>query len=135
MIGNQLLGRISVEVEKNEKVQRTTTRYVMNDYSYHSSVTSMLQALKWQTLEQRRIYSFVMMLYKISHNLVSVDQNHLQVSKNSNDSILTYKISYDLLLSSNYQALERIASQHQGLCKPPVFHIWPRLVYFLNHHL
>ena len=60
-----------------ERVQRAAARYVMNDYSRHSSVTSMLETLKWQTLEQRRNYSSLIMLFKISHGLVIVDHHHL----------------------------------------------------------
>ena len=39
-----------------EKVQRSTTHFVTNDFSYHSSVTSTLAHLRWPLLEHRRNY-------------------------------------------------------------------------------
>ena len=67
-----------------ERVQRSAVRYIMNDYSPYSSVTSMLHNLHWQTLEHRRHQSALIMLYKISNNLVSVDHSHLIQSRNHN---------------------------------------------------
>ena len=64
-------------IHEVERVQRAAARYVMNDYSPYSSVTSMLNTLKWQTLEQRRIYSSLIIFYKINNNLITVDHNHL----------------------------------------------------------
>ena len=49
----------------------------MNDYSRHSSVTSMINILNWQTLEERRIFSSLIMLYKITNHLVIVDHYYL----------------------------------------------------------
>ena len=67
-----------------ERVQRSAARYVLNDYSPYSRVTAMLNLLKWQTLEQRRNQASLIMLYKISHNLVAVDHTHLIQSRNHN---------------------------------------------------
>ena len=35
-------------------IQRRAARYTLNQYSYHSSVSAMLQHLCWPTLQQRR---------------------------------------------------------------------------------
>ena len=43
-----------------ESVQRSAARYVCNNYNYTSSVTSMLKALNWHTLEYRRNHSSLM---------------------------------------------------------------------------
>jgi len=36
-----------------EKVQRRAARWILSDYSYHSSVTNMLNELKWLPLSKR----------------------------------------------------------------------------------
>ena len=43
--------------------------YVCNDYNYTSSVTERIDALKWETVEDQRVY------YKIFHNLASIPFN------------------------------------------------------------
>jgi len=42
---------------------------VTNNFSYFSSVTTMLDHLKWPLLEQRRNYLKLIMLYKILHEV------------------------------------------------------------------
>ena len=37
-----------------EKVQRRAARWVLSDYSYHSSVSAMLEQLNWLPLVKRR---------------------------------------------------------------------------------
>ena len=37
-----------------EKIQRRAARWVLSDYSYYSSVTDMLNRLKWPTLQEKR---------------------------------------------------------------------------------
>ena len=39
------------DILKLEKIQRSAARYVMNDFSYFSSVTAMMHQLNWPTLE------------------------------------------------------------------------------------
>jgi hypothetical protein len=60
------------QVKKLEMVQRRAARYVTNRYHNTSSVTSMLDHLQWDTLEQRRERIQLTMLYKISNNLVDI---------------------------------------------------------------
>ena len=55
-----------------EKVQHSAARFVTNDFSYHSSVTSMLTHLKWPSLKQRRNVLKLIMIYKILNGLVDV---------------------------------------------------------------
>ena len=69
---------------KIERVQRAAARYVLNNYDFTSSVTQMIQTLNWQTLYQRRINSSLILLYKISNNLVAVDHHYLIPIKNLN---------------------------------------------------
>ena len=55
-----------------EKVQRRAARYVCHNYNPSASVTSMLNHLQWETLEQRRFKARVIMLYKVTHALVAI---------------------------------------------------------------
>ena len=45
-----------------ERDRRAAARYVLNDLSITSSVTKMLHALNWQTLQHRRIQNSLIML-------------------------------------------------------------------------
>ena len=64
-----------VKEEKNriEMVQRRAARYVVNRYHNTSSVTSMLEELKWPTLEERRQRARLVLMYKIVNGLVKFD--------------------------------------------------------------
>ena len=59
------------QIHQIEKVQRGTAHIVTNDFSYHSSVTSMLVHLRWPFLEHRRNHLKLIMFYKILHGLVN----------------------------------------------------------------
>jgi hypothetical protein len=67
-------------IQTLENEQRRATHFVINDYTsrIQGCVTSMLTSLEWQTLEQRRRISRLVMMYKIQHQLVDwSDQNCL----------------------------------------------------------
>jgi len=55
-----------------EMVQRRAARWVLHRYQRTASVTQMLSELSWLTLAERRRISRLLMLYKITHNLVYV---------------------------------------------------------------
>ena len=57
---------------KLEKVQRSAARFVSSDYSRHGSVTSMLENLEWQSLENRRKAARLTNLYKIRNGELHV---------------------------------------------------------------
>jgi hypothetical protein len=58
-------------------VQRRASRYVVNRYHNTSSVTSILEELKWPTLEERRKRARLVLMYKIVNDLVKIDSyNH-----------------------------------------------------------
>ena len=59
-------------IDKLEAVQRQAARYVMDDYRYNSSVSSMIQSLKWNSLSTRRNISRLIIFYKILHQTVDV---------------------------------------------------------------
>ena len=56
-----------------EMVQRWAARYVKNRYHKTSSDTEMLHQLQWTSLEARRRQARLVLLCKISNNLVKID--------------------------------------------------------------
>ena len=73
----QLYG-IHIDAAKNinvvEMVQRRAARWVLNRFNRKDSVTAMLSALKWKTLESRRTIARLSMLYKMRNRLVFYDE-------------------------------------------------------------
>ena len=64
-----------------EKVQRSAACFVTNDFSYHSSVTTMLEHLKWPLLKHRRNFLKLIMFYKILHGLADTSITLSPLSK------------------------------------------------------
>ena len=67
--------------EKNiksvENVQRQAARFTKIDYHRRSSVTTMLESLNWVSLASRRVEAKLVMLYRITNNLVDVTTSAL----------------------------------------------------------
>jgi len=59
-------------ISQLEMIQRRAARFVLGQYERKSSVTDMLNHLKWESLEQRRKVACLTMLYRIQHSLVAV---------------------------------------------------------------
>ena len=55
------------QVSVLEKVQRRAARWVLSDYSYHSSVSSMLEQLNWLPLAKRRKQQRLSLFYQIMY--------------------------------------------------------------------
>ena len=64
-----------LNILKLEMVQRRAVRFIMNDFSRYSSVTSMIEQLGLPMLKQRRNEAKVIMMYKILNNSVLIDHN------------------------------------------------------------
>ena len=64
-------------IDKVESIQRSAARYVMNDYSRQSNVTTLLQDLGWDSLQQRREVARVTMIYSITNKLIDIPDNQL----------------------------------------------------------
>ena len=62
----------ATNIAKVEAVQRRAARWATRDYQRTSSVTQMLKDLNWRTLEQRRIDSRLILMYKITNDLVAI---------------------------------------------------------------
>ena len=60
------------DITSIESIQRRAARFVFNDYSRSSSVSSMLDELNWPLLRERRIANDLTMFYKINHALVNI---------------------------------------------------------------
>ena len=59
-------------VDKIEMVQRHAARFVCHDYSRYSHVSTLINALGWESLEQRRLNNQVCMFYKIYSGVVGI---------------------------------------------------------------
>ncbi|KAH3817171.1 hypothetical protein DPMN_118701 [Dreissena polymorpha] len=94
-------------------IQRSAARYILNDYGYTSSVSDMISALNWKTLEYRRRQATLVMFFKIRNDLVAVDLHHLIPTRNLNYLIPHSKTNYHLnSFSQGYQAMERSTNQY-----------------------
>ena len=110
---------------KLESVQRRAARWVTRDYRYTSSVSAMLQDLKWHTLDQGHIASRLVLLYKVTYDLVAIPATDYLV-RNTRPSTRTFScIQTDLdserllqvhILSPHYHPLECPTSPHT--CPP-----------------
>ena len=67
LYGTPMPRNISID---SEKVQRRVARFVLNRYHNTSSVSQMIDKLKWPMLEHRRQTAKLSMIYQIRHGLV-----------------------------------------------------------------
>ena len=65
-----------INIAKLEGVQRRAARFVTNDYNYTSSITAMMRALEWESLQQRRQEAKAVMMYRIVNSLVDIPPQH-----------------------------------------------------------
>ena len=63
----------AVDINNIEMVQRRGARFVKHRYHNRSSVTDLLEDLKWISLETRRKESRLTMMYKIVNKQVAID--------------------------------------------------------------
>ena len=59
-------------------IQRRAARFVFNNYNLTDSFTIMLQSLKWPTLEARREFLKLILMFKILNNLIHIPTNIFQ---------------------------------------------------------
>ena len=67
------------QVKQLVQVQRNAARWVTNQpYNPHnpSSVTEMINHLKWPSLQQRRVWADVTLMYKVVNCLIAVPVNY-----------------------------------------------------------
>ncbi|XP_071123594.1 uncharacterized protein [Mytilus edulis] len=68
--------------DKIERVQRRAARYIFNNYSNESSVTSMISKLNWIPLYQRRVNIRLCLFYKIVNGLVAIPTDTYLIPQN-----------------------------------------------------
>ena len=85
------------QVDKIEMVQRRSARFVLRRHHQTSSVNDMLQQLHWETLQERRAKTRIIILYKSIYNIIAVNSNIYLVPNNSstrhNHSLTYHQIS------------------------------------------
>ena len=59
--------------DKIKKVQRRAARFVLNSFRRKASVSEMLHALDWQSLNSQRQDQCLVLFYKIINGLASVE--------------------------------------------------------------
>ena len=59
-------------IQQLETVQRRAARFVTGDYKTTSSTSQMITNLGWSSLQQRRIEARLVMMYRITHDLVDI---------------------------------------------------------------
>ena len=64
-------------------VQCRAARFVFNSYTYDTSVSTLLDALNWPTLQQRRNNLKAIMMYKIINNLIRIPANQFLIPVSS----------------------------------------------------
>ena len=69
---------IKEDIHKIEMIQRRAARFVFNNYNLTDSVTSMLQSLKWPTLEARRRFLKLTLMFKILNKQIHIPTNNFQ---------------------------------------------------------
>jgi len=62
----------ATNINQLEAVQRRAARFVKEDYRTTSSTTAMMADLCWPTLQHRRSNAKLVMVYRITHNLIHV---------------------------------------------------------------
>ena len=75
--------RFQKDIYAIEMVQRRAARFIFNDYSYNTSVTSLLNTLNWPTLQNRRINLRAIMLYKIINELIDIPADSILLHNSS----------------------------------------------------
>ena len=99
---------------KLEMVQRRTARFVKGDCSRTSSVTAMLADLEWNTLQQRRMQSKTVMLYRVIYQLVSIPVTPFLIPTRSSSSKVDSECTSLLLLPECHPYLEPAASLNKS---------------------
>ena len=70
-------------ISKIDMVQRRAARYTCNNYHNTSSVSAMLNTLNWPNLQERRLRSRLIMMYKITHQLVAIPFSTILIPSDS----------------------------------------------------
>ena len=93
----------TTDINKVEAVQRRVARWATRDYRYTSSVTAMLKDLNWRPLDQRRIDSRPVMMYKVTYDLVAIPaSDYLVRNTRASQHILVLSLAYRHIQTLKY---------------------------------
>ena len=70
------------QIHDIKMVQRRAARYCLHAYG-HDSVTTMIQQLKWEMPEQRRLKARVVMGYRVVNDLIKIPKDQVIPNKSS----------------------------------------------------
>ena len=88
---------LSKDINTIEKVQRRAARFVKWDYRRTSSVTAMIQELGWKNLADRRRELRLALLYKVTHKLVAVPAESLNLTHPTRQTRSNHKYKYQTI--------------------------------------
>ena len=108
----------AVDTYKLESAQRRAARWVTRDYRYTSSVTAMLQDLSWRPLDQRRIGSRLVLLYKVTYDLVAIPSGDYLI-RNTRSSAKNHPLAYRQITTlKDYYKFTFLPPDHHPLERP-----------------
>ena len=87
-----------------EGVQHRAARFVVHNYSWETSGSTLASALSWPTLEQRRAEARLITMYTITNNLLDINPNqylmpgHSQTRSNHPQTQIQTNINFPQLL-------------------------------------
>ena len=97
---------------KLEQVQRLSARFACCKYERTASVTSMLNDLKWESLQTRRNCQRLTMFYRMQHNMVSIIPAEylvpVQPSRSRSDASSPLRADIDIFKHSFFSATVRM---------------------------
>jgi len=71
---------LTSDIHKLEMVQRRAARFVVNNFRRYSSVSNILCTLSWDSLESRRIFLSLKLLFQIFNQRTSIDASSILLS-------------------------------------------------------
>ena len=108
----------TTDINKVEAVQRKAARWATRDYRYSSSVTATLKDLNWRPLDQSRTDSRLVMLYKVTYDLVAIPASDYLVRNTKGSRHIHYWVYRQI------QTLERLLQVH---ISPRTIILWKAL--------
>ena len=90
------------DIDKIESAQRRAVRWATRGYQQTFSVTEMLGKLRWRPLDQRRIDNSLIMLYKITYDLVAIPVAKYLVPNRRESKFIHHLAYIQIHTSTNY---------------------------------
>ena len=107
------------DINKVEAVQRRAARWATRDYRYTSSATAMLKDLNWRPLDQRHIDSQLVMMYKVTYDLVAIPASDYHV-RNTRASQHIHPLAYRQIQTlKDYYRFTFFPQNNYPLERPP----------------